>query len=64
MKSFALPVAAFSTLLAGAASAADMRMPVKAPPPAPVVAVYNWTGCYVGAGGGYGMFDQESRPYV
>ena len=21
----------------------------------------NWTGCYVGAGGGYGMFDQEHR---
>src|SRR5262249_36617254 len=38
--------------------AADMRMPVKAPPtPAPVA--YNWTGCYVGAGGGYGMFNQE-----
>ena len=40
------------------ASAADIRMPVKAPPPAPV-AVYNWTGCYVGAGGGYGHVDQE-----
>ena len=22
---------------------------------------YNWTGCYVGAGGGYGMFNQEIR---
>ena len=21
------------------------------------VAVYSWTGCYVGAGGGYGMFE-------
>ena len=31
--------------------------PVKAPAPAPVV--YNWTGCYVGAGGGYGMWNQE-----
>src|SRR5262245_35781362 len=40
------------------AFAADMRMPVKAPPtPAPVA--YNWTGCYDGAGGGYGMFNQE-----
>src|SRR5262249_3667512 len=28
----------------------------KAPPPPPV---YNWTGCYLGAGGGYGMFNQE-----
>lgn len=35
---------------AGLASAADMA--VKAPPMAPVVAVYNWTGCYVGVEGG------------
>ena len=63
MKKLALHVAASSVLLAGAASAADIRMPVKAPPPAPV-AVYSWTGCYVGAGGGYGMFDQESQLFV
>ena len=63
MKKLALHVAAITVLLAGAASAADIRMPVKAPAPVPV-AVYNWTGCYVGAGGGYGMFDQESRPFV
>jgi outer membrane immunogenic protein len=61
MTKLTLQVAAISLLMAGSASAADMRMPVKAPPPAPVVAVYNWTGCYVGAGGGYGMFDDESR---
>jgi outer membrane immunogenic protein len=62
MKKLALHVTAISLLLAGAASAADLRrpMPVKAPAPAPIVA-YNWTGCYVGAGGGYGMYDQESR---
>ena len=62
MKKLALHVAAFSVLLVGTASAADLRrpMPVKAPAPAPV-AVYNWTGCYVGAGGGYGMFNQESQ---
>ncbi len=35
------------------ASAADLRtVPVKAPPPA-VVAVYDWSGCYVGFFGGY-----------
>jgi outer membrane immunogenic protein len=33
-----------------AALAADM--PVKAPPPV-VVAVYNWTGLYIGIQGGY-----------
>ena len=49
------------------AIAADMPMPVKATP-APVVAINNWTGCYVGAGGGYGMWNQahtfESPPGV
>jgi outer membrane immunogenic protein len=34
-----------------AASAADLRMPVKAPPAA--VAVYNWTGFYIGGNIGY-----------
>jgi outer membrane immunogenic protein len=59
MNKLALHVTAISMLLAGTAAAADLRRPapVKAPAPAPVV--YNWSGCYVGAGGGYGMFDQE-----
>jgi outer membrane immunogenic protein len=61
MKKLALQVAALSLALAGTASAADMRLPTKAPAPAPVVMAYNWTGCYVGAGGGYGMFVQKSR---
>lgn len=34
----------------GAASAADMAVKYKAPPP--VVAAYSWTGCYVGVEGG------------
>ena len=29
----------------------------RVPPPIPV---YNWTGCYVGGGGGYGMWTQNS----
>jgi outer membrane immunogenic protein len=50
---------ALAALMVGPAMAADMpAAPVyKAAPPPP--AVYSWTGCYVGAGGGYGMFDQE-----
>jgi len=46
-------------LLAGSAFAADM--PVKAPllkAPAPV---YNWTGCYINAGAGYGMWNQDNQ---
>ena len=45
--------------MSGAASAADMSMPLKArsmPAPAPV---YSWTGCYFDAGGGYGMWNQS-----
>lgn len=51
--------AVMGALFAGNAMAADMA--VKAPmlmkAPAPV---YSWTGCYVNAGGGYGLFDQET----
>jgi len=43
---------------AGSALAADMapRTPIyKAPPPV----AHTWTGCYIGAGGGYGMWNQD-----
>jgi outer membrane immunogenic protein len=57
-------LAAGAILIAGSAMAADMpaRAPMlmKAPPPA-----FSWTGCYLGAGGGYGMWTQDtyqSRP--
>ena len=53
-----MAVAAAALGLVQPASAADM--PVKAYK-APVVApaASNWTGCYVGAGWGYGMLDDE-----
>jgi outer membrane immunogenic protein len=59
MKKLAIAALAL-TSLAGSAFAADMAAkPVyKAPPPAPA---FSWTGCYVGAGGGYGMFDLETQ---
>src|SRR5947209_8237038 len=54
-------VLAASTMLgiffAGSALAADL--PVKAPIMHAPVPVYNWTGCYLGAGGGYGMWNQD-----
>jgi outer membrane immunogenic protein len=40
-------------LATGSASAADLY-PLKAPPP-----VYSWTGCYIDAGVGYGLWDQS-----
>ena len=54
MQKFLTGVAAFLALSASA-EAADI--PAKAASPS-VVAV-NWTGCYVGAGGGYSMYDRD-----
>jgi outer membrane immunogenic protein len=51
---------AMSLAMVAGASSADLY--TKAPPaPAPV---WSWTGCYVGAGGGYGMFDISSQQIV
>jgi outer membrane immunogenic protein len=43
-----LGVLALSVTVATPVMAADMRMPVKAPP-APIITLYSWTGCYIGA---------------
>jgi outer membrane immunogenic protein len=52
-------VAAFS----GTARAADLPRPfVKAPPLS--AAAVSWTGCYLGGGGGYGLFRQQNTEYV
>src|SRR5262245_16765722 len=59
-----LALAAISLALVGSASAADLRMPVKAAPAPVAVAAYSWTGCYVGAGGGYGMWNQDTQAYI
>ena len=60
MKKLALAATAVAAL-SGQALAADM--PMKAARPAPVVAAVSWTGCYVGGGGGYGMYYQEHRGF-
>ena len=58
---FIFAAAALMTLGAfSSADAADLAVPPPAyrpPPPAPV---NNWTGCYVGGGGGYAMWTQNS----
>ncbi len=54
-----LTSAALIAIAMTGANAADLPMPepvYKAPPPI----VYNWTGCYVGAGAGYGMWTQDT----
>ncbi|MEA2937568.1 MAG: outer rane immunogenic protein [Alphaproteobacteria bacterium] len=45
-------------LATGSAFAADISRPVYKAAPAPVS---SWTGCYVGAGGGYGMYDLDTK---
>src|SRR5262245_1152425 len=63
MKRVLVALAALLTLsLGGTASAADLRPAYKAPPPPPPP-VYSWTGCYIGAGFGYGMFNQEGAAF-
>jgi outer membrane immunogenic protein len=62
MKRLLLAAAAVATLLSGSAGAADLGRP---PPPAPVyvpppvpVALFSWTGCYVGGNVG-GLWDKN-----
>jgi outer membrane immunogenic protein len=57
MKKVVIAISAVAAM-SGSAVAADMA--VKAAPPMAVRAM-SWTGCYVGAGGGYGMFNTENK---
>jgi outer membrane immunogenic protein len=54
-----LGVLALGATLATPTMAADMRMPVKAPP-APVITLYSWTGCYIGGHVGFGWGQRET----
>ena len=61
MKRFLLAAAAVTDSLAVPAQAADLARPappVYAPPP-PIIAVFTWTGCYVGGNGG-GLWSQKT----
>jgi outer membrane immunogenic protein len=58
MKKLLIVSSAALALSASSAFAADMAMPYKAPQPAPPA--YNWTGCYIDGGVGYGMWKQDS----
>ena len=56
---------AFTALAAFSAPALAADMAVKAPlRPAPLAYAPSWTGCYVGGGGGYGLWDQENVGHV
>ena len=62
MKKIALALTALAALT-GTVSAADLAARPYTKAPAPVAAVASWTGCYVGGGGGYGIWNQENRGY-
>jgi outer membrane immunogenic protein len=53
-------VAAFT----GSALAADLPARTYSKAPAVVAAAPSWTGCYVGGGGGYGLYNQETTEYL
>jgi outer membrane immunogenic protein len=57
MKKFLLATVGLVALVSMVAPASAADMAVKAPPPAPLPVIYNWTGFYVGGNGGWG----ESR---
>lgn len=59
MKKIALATAA-TLLFAGAASAADLAARPYTKAPVPVLAVYNWTGFYIGANVGYGWGNADT----
>jgi outer membrane immunogenic protein len=49
-------------MFAGGAMAADMKAPAPMLTKAPMMApVNNWTGCYLGGGGGYGLYDLATQ---
>jgi outer membrane immunogenic protein len=51
-----------SAMFAGGAMAADLRAPAPMLTKAPMMApVNNWTGCYLGGGGGYGLYDLATQ---
>ena len=55
MKSFLLATVGLVALVGMAAPASAADMAVKAPPPAPLPIIYNWSGFYIGANGGWGQ---------
>lgn len=61
MTKLLLTSAVFVALAAtGSAYAADLTPAPRYVAPAVVAPVYSWTGCYVGAGAGYGLWNEDN----
>ncbi len=63
MKKLATALAAIAAFTAPA-FAADMPVRTPVSVPAPVAYAPSWTGCYVGGGGGYGLWNQENTGFI
>jgi outer membrane immunogenic protein len=61
MKKSLLGLVAMGALIAGPAMAADMQMPLKAPPAPAPAPVATWTGCYVGGNVGGAWTNQNQN---
>jgi outer membrane immunogenic protein len=63
-KALTMAAAAVAVTLSGGAHAADLSRPVMKAPPPPPLPVASWSGCYVGAGYGYGMWNQRVQEFA
>jgi outer membrane immunogenic protein len=63
MKKLVLALSAVAAFT-GSAIAADLPARTYSKAPAMVAPVPTWTGCYVGGGGGYGMWNQENTAFT
>jgi outer membrane immunogenic protein len=63
MKKLVLALSAVAAFT-GSALAADLPARTYSKAPAVVAPVPTWTGCYVGGGGGYGLWNQENAVFV
>ena len=62
MKKLVLALSAIAAFT-GSAIAADLPARTYSKAPAMVAPVATWTGCYIGGGGGYGLWDQENTNF-
>ena len=55
MKKYLAAAVSFAAIIMAAAPASAADMAVKAPPPAPLPVIYDWSGFYIGGNGGWGQ---------
>src|SRR6185436_20664377 len=55
MKTYLAAAVSLAAIIMAAAPASAADMAVKAPPPAPLPVIYDWSGFYIGGNGGWGQ---------